>query len=787
MSPLLALLAVLLAQAPEPQPVPEPAQPADDLDLVALIRAGTTATSATGQSQRVELAPAVLSVLGREWLRATGARTVAEALQSVPGLFVNHDQALYDVGVRGLSGGMRGGSRSLLVLIDGQPIALRDSGITLLGPEAVPLSAVERIEVIRGPASALYGADAFLGVVNVVTRSGGALEESGVQVSATGFGAGLQPGASFELHLGRRAGPFDLFVADSRTVQDRDGLRLPCGTVYPDAADPCAAQTAAAQDPTIFGRASFDDRQRTASTLVKIGADLGLLFGKGEGTWGRVELEGGRQELITSANFSDWAVLQEERVVLPDGSVLRVPGTGNQLAQDNLWTRLRVQVPLLDGRVELGGRLSWAAGGPDDEQHLRGQESLSGAARAALASEGFRSLSGDLSARALLLESSGQVAGQAAPWVDELSLLVSADWTRDWITFVANALPTPPEVREAPLTQVGALGQLTGSFFGRRVGLVLGLRFDSHRGAVLTPYELSLMRIGRSGSAATLCGSRVCYDQPSLRAGLTGVLARNLGVVAGRRLFDELWAKALFGTAFRAPPASFLYEDGLYGVKPLRPNPGLQPETLATGELALGASMLSGALDWNLAAYQSRVSGLAEVSAVVGGVMASNLDDVHTTGVELQAALRLRPVELRLSFARQWSERIFSDPTALAILQPSGFPDWTLSGAALVRLPWLRSKLALGLRALGPQTGSPLNGRGDREQFKYRLPAYALADLHLSTEPLPLLDPAWPTRFHLGVRNLLGAQTALPGFQPFYGTDLPGEPRTFTAGVEQGW
>src|SRR5258706_4942846 len=85
-------------------------------------------------------------------------------------------------------------------MIDGQPMAFRADTTSLLGPEMIPIDLVERIEVLRGPASALYGANAFFGAVNVITRqSSGDLnlgarlrlsDEGGVGVAAAYIGGG---------------------------------------------------------------------------------------------------------------------------------------------------------------------------------------------------------------------------------------------------------------------------------------------------------------------------------------------------------------------------------------------------------------------------------------------------------------------------------------------------------------------------------------------------------------------------------------------------------------------
>src|SRR4030095_16915571 len=88
----------------------------------------------------------------------------------VPGLYCIDDYVTADCGVRGISGGERGYSKVLKVMIDGQPVSFRADTTSFLGPELVPIDLVERIEVVRGPVSALYGANAFFGAVNVITR-----------------------------------------------------------------------------------------------------------------------------------------------------------------------------------------------------------------------------------------------------------------------------------------------------------------------------------------------------------------------------------------------------------------------------------------------------------------------------------------------------------------------------------------------------------------------------------------------------------------------------------------
>jgi outer membrane receptor for ferrienterochelin and colicins len=146
-------------------------------DDLALYSAEDTLALATRHNESVTRVPAIAAAFGREQLRALGARTVADVLDVVPGLSVSRDvQGFYRVGVRGLRN-----DAEVLFLLNGHRLNNFFDGRALMN---LPVENLDRIEVIRGPGSALYGAGAFLGVVNIVTdRSDGAR----VSVSGGGF------------------------------------------------------------------------------------------------------------------------------------------------------------------------------------------------------------------------------------------------------------------------------------------------------------------------------------------------------------------------------------------------------------------------------------------------------------------------------------------------------------------------------------------------------------------------------------------------------------------------
>lgn len=126
--------------------------------------------TASSVATNVKDAPASISVVGQDQLQQKGAPDITEALRTVPGLNVGFGSD----GTRGIS--MRGmGSGYTLILIDGKRVG---SGLTTMRHyngdlDWVPVDAIDRIEVVRGPMSTLYGSDALGGVVNIITKKSG--------------------------------------------------------------------------------------------------------------------------------------------------------------------------------------------------------------------------------------------------------------------------------------------------------------------------------------------------------------------------------------------------------------------------------------------------------------------------------------------------------------------------------------------------------------------------------------------------------------------------------------
>lgn len=154
------------------------------VDVRLLSRQEVTAASRT--TQDVERAPASVTLVDAREIRAFGHTTVWDALAGTRGLFQADDLTYQSLGFRGFARPGDYGNR-VLVTVDGHVMNDDQLGGSYVAEDLlVDLGDVERIEVVRGPGSVLYGSNAFFGVVNVVTRRP---EQAGAHVALTADGS----------------------------------------------------------------------------------------------------------------------------------------------------------------------------------------------------------------------------------------------------------------------------------------------------------------------------------------------------------------------------------------------------------------------------------------------------------------------------------------------------------------------------------------------------------------------------------------------------------------------
>jgi len=144
--------------------------------------------SASKYMQDASDAPSSVTVITADEIQKYGYRSLADILESVRGFYITYDRDYSFVGVRGF-GRLGDSNNRILVLIDGHQINDNVFGEPYLGTEfLVDVDLIERVEIIRGPSSSLYGADAFFAVINVITRKAPQLKGVEVSFAPASFG-----------------------------------------------------------------------------------------------------------------------------------------------------------------------------------------------------------------------------------------------------------------------------------------------------------------------------------------------------------------------------------------------------------------------------------------------------------------------------------------------------------------------------------------------------------------------------------------------------------------------
>lgn len=201
----------------------------------------TTVTAASKYRQDISDAPAAVTIITADEIQKGGYRNLAEALNSVRGLYTLYNRAYHFAGMRGFNP-LGDFNTRMLVLVDGYRLndAVYEQA-PMGGDFPVDLDLIDRIEVIHGPGSSLYGTNAFLAVINVVTREGnqvkgGELSSSGGSYNAwtgrasggskTANGLDLLVSGSYRDSAGKQRLWFPEYAATNNGIAERlDGER----------------------------------------------------------------------------------------------------------------------------------------------------------------------------------------------------------------------------------------------------------------------------------------------------------------------------------------------------------------------------------------------------------------------------------------------------------------------------------------------------------------------------------------------------------------------------------
>lgn len=297
----------------EPQPntgagsstPPEPAATETDEEARAEVDAALvddsmnlSVVTASGSEESRSLASANVTTVTWAEISRRGYRSVAEVLQDQIGLYVIDDHVTQSVGVRGVTGGLRGGTRIVRIMINGVPVSFRPDLTAFLDQSYIPFEAIERIEIAKGPLSALYGANAFLATINIVTRSqsGGSPTILEVAGHVDVVGGNVGQGASGV--VGYEGEDYFVFAAASFGQVDRSGLTIEKTFAQQDPANP--------RYQALFAGPSQRDLARPLSAYFQLRRDLT----KSRRVW----MQGGIQRVRSDGEFQLNSALTHQSV-----------------------------------------------------------------------------------------------------------------------------------------------------------------------------------------------------------------------------------------------------------------------------------------------------------------------------------------------------------------------------------------------------------------------------------------------------------------------------------------
>lgn len=202
------------AQKPDQKPEPKPDDPQKYEETVVV--------SASRTEEKLVNAPATMTVIGAQTIQNAPTQNFAELLRAVPGMNITQVSARdINVTTRGATGTLATGQ---LALLDGRSLYMDFFGFVMWDFLPVNLNEIKQIEVIRGPASAVWGANALNGVVNVITKSPREMQGTTAVLGVGGFDR--DAGAS----AGQSAGTlFYVSGTHAQAVNDRVAFKISAG------------------------------------------------------------------------------------------------------------------------------------------------------------------------------------------------------------------------------------------------------------------------------------------------------------------------------------------------------------------------------------------------------------------------------------------------------------------------------------------------------------------------------------------------------------------------------
>ena len=212
-------------------------------EMFAIFSEEQIVVSALKRPRSVSKSPAIMSVITARQIKQMGFRTLVDALKIVPGFYISMDETgEREIAVRGV---LDDASQKIKVLIDGHSVNDPWRGGAMWNFNDLPVENVKRIEIIRGPGSALYGQNAFLAVVNIITKDTEDID--GFQLTTSGGSFSTQ---NFNMLFGKEYG--DLQISGFFDYFDTEGFskKIEQDILFPAAASRSPGQSQTRREKT---------------------------------------------------------------------------------------------------------------------------------------------------------------------------------------------------------------------------------------------------------------------------------------------------------------------------------------------------------------------------------------------------------------------------------------------------------------------------------------------------------------------------------------------------------
>ncbi|MCS7214025.1 MAG: TonB-dependent receptor [Candidatus Calescibacterium sp.] len=707
--------------------------------------------SAIKAKQRLEEAPSSVYIISSDTIKKFGFFSIGDMLNWTPGIWGIYNFTTYNFGVRGIHGGPKAGSRIFKVMIDSSDyVVFRPSGESLLGPEFVPVSMIKSVEVVKGPASALYGANAFMGVLNIRLKEPDEMDPLYLKI-APGILAGEKKLNFFQLgevsgssvsNLGSVEIPFGIGIYFTRWR--RDGIRFSPDSIGFSESD--LVTNIKERDNNLekyYDKFNQNDDLSTLSLYSKTGLRYGDLEYKIRGLF---------QGFSASAQFLDYGILNAQNRV----SLINA-GISNELSYNLSIGNLTVRPTLYAG-------IFYSA--PVTEN---------------FPSDGIRIFSPDRK----VIETGTYIGKFSSTAIDgraEISFqqgknlfLAGADIMSDDenILTVYQQLPTEikevstPDRPEIVFRNIGVYGQLYlfpveelsrfDEFSVLGIGGLAGVRFDDHN---------------------------IYEDVFNLRFGLVLIPLKKLGFLT--------YLKGIYGTSFRAPsPEQLFTKPQMAG--DFKGNPELKPEKAKTIEAIVGGDfkVQEFSLKPEISFYIIDVADAIKFEREGAFIKASNIERQSSIGTDFGFGLRAKFFEtfISYSFSRL---TIFDEEFGEDIeYQDEFFPQNIVNISFIFKRENLGFFSLVSFGVLGrfvgersaPTVAMKMYTGTSYPEEKYYTPSYFNLGLSTRLETNRLLGYYTAGLIRIeSIPSLLGKRYSEPGFS---GLDTPGTPPLIFFGIEQ--